>query len=134
MENFFYEDTFCRDIQNLLYHLNIESEDIAGLPDDWKVDCGKTNLEKIGTVSRNFITKHLAEIIQDRFDERMSDDPPAILQEIESAIEKSFDIDKLNDLMPSLYYLNGEDFTITKQDLLACFLPNPTAPIERDTE
>ena len=47
MENFFYEDTFCYDIEDLAAVLDINEDNVNALKDDWQVKVELSNLETI---------------------------------------------------------------------------------------
>lgn len=125
MENFFVEDKFYADIEELMSDHDLEEEDLPGLPDDWAVKCMSTNLEPICALKYGDVIEAIVEYMFRYHEERMPEeyDDCSTKKRLEAAITSSVDVGKLNDLMPKLYYPGGEDFTITKQDLIACFLP-----------
>lgn len=117
-ENFFYEEKFVRDIEDLLYELDLEEEDVKALADDWQLKVQETNYEKMFVLTKEFITDAIIQHT-DRFEERLAtDDNGDCLCPLEKAIPDCIDIDKMNEAVSSLYYPNGKFTVITKQDLL----------------
>jgi len=117
MENFFYNENFCSDIESLMSDLDLDEDEIQDLEDDWHVTCEETTLEKIFVIKKDFAVNAImnqTETWEDRFPEECDD----LFKRIESAIEQSIDIEKMNNLLPELYYPNGKMFKITKKDLL----------------
>lgn len=114
MENFFYNDSFYSDLGDLIAYLDIEPK---LLEDDWIIECEKTTLEKIFVMDKKWITDIIVsntDIWEDRFPEDSDD----LFKRIEKAINDSINIDKLNENLPSLYYMNGIKFQITKEDII----------------
>jgi hypothetical protein len=113
MENFFYNDNFYSDMESFI-HENFEDEsEIAELEDDKLFLCKGSKLEPILKLSAEWIAERIDD---DRFSENNSDGE---IEEISEILEKNIDYEKINSLMPKLYYENYKDkFTITKQDLL----------------
>jgi len=117
MKNFFYDDRFCTDIEDLMCELDIDEETLSDMEDDWEIECEETTLEKIFVMKKEFITNTIlnrTDIWEDRFPEDSDD----IFKQIEIAIDNSIDVDKLNKGLPSLYYPNGKRFKIKKSDLI----------------
>lgn len=118
MENFFYNDKFYSDLDELISDLDLENDGaIALLEEDWKITVEDSKLEKIFKLEEKFVINAVLEQT-DKWEERFPEDSDHTFEQIEKAIKDSIDIDKLNSLLPELYYLNGEKFEITKQDLL----------------
>lgn len=117
-ENFFIDDTFYHDMDGLQYDLDLYDEDqIRALPDDWCIVADAAELEKVYTVKERDISgfiEHMGEQNEERFPE----DPESVDEKIKAAFLQAIDLDKLNSLLPSLYYPNGKTITITKADLL----------------
>ena len=111
MENFFYSDNFHSDLGELMDYLDYnEEEDVLKLPDDYTLNCIKAELEPIVTLS--------AEWIIDRIDEERLTEDGNEIERIEKALYANIDFEKLNSLMPKLYYEGIKKFTITKADML----------------
>lgn len=116
-KNFFWNEYFCTDIDDLFMHLELEEEEIAELEDDYKIECQETTLEKMFVVDKDFIVNAVSNQT-DRWEDRFPEDSDDLFENINNAIESAIDIDKLNEGIPSLYYANGKTFFITKQDLI----------------
>ncbi len=117
MENFFYNDQFCSDLSDLMDILDIDEDNLNELAEDWSVKVEESALEKIFPITEQFIIDavnyHSA-----RHDDRFPQDSETIFKSVGEAIKNGIDIDKINDAMPSLYYANGDKFTITKINLV----------------
>jgi hypothetical protein len=118
MENFYYEDVFCSDLSDLLSALGYEEEDVSGLPDDWKAEVMGAKLEKMFVLTKGFISSWTAEHAHTQYDERYPEDPSIMDARIAKAIEAGIDIDKINEGIPSMYYPDDAEVTITKSDLV----------------
>ena len=111
MENFFYDDKFYSDLGELMDDLDYyEEEDVLKLPDDYSLDCKESKLEPIVTLSVNWIGERIDE-------ERFTEDADEI-EKIEKVLSANIDFEKINSLMPKLYYESKEKFKITKADML----------------
>lgn len=118
MENFFYNDKFYGDLDDLISDLDLGNDGaIALLEETWKIEVEDSKLEKIFKLEEKFVINAVLEQT-DTWEERFPEDSDHTFEQIKKAIKGSIDIDKLNSLLPELYYLNGEKFEITKQDLL----------------
>lgn len=117
MENFFYNDQFCSDLSDLMDIFDIDEDNLNELAEDWSVKVEESALEKIFVLKKQFV---VGAIIQqtDTWQERFPEESDRVFKEIEDAIERSIDIEKMNELLPSLYYPNGDKFTITKINLV----------------
>jgi hypothetical protein len=115
MENFFIDDKFYSDIDSLLS--DYDEEEIINLPDDWEVDCKESKLESIFAFDEQYIVDSVL-MNTDKWEERFPEDSERIDNEIRVAVKKGFDIEKINNLLPKLYYPNDNKFKIKKQDLL----------------
>jgi len=113
MENFFYNDDFYNDVDSFI-HENFEGlDEILGLEDDKQFHCTGSVLQPIITLSSYWITDRIDD---DRFSENGVDEECIKINKI---LDENIDYDKINSLLPKLYYENRKDkFTITKQDLL----------------
>jgi len=121
MENFYYSDIFCKTIGQLIDVLKSDgyeiTSDFNNLDDNFSVKVSLTKLQKMFFLDDEFILKSIISNL-DIYENRFPDDSDVLFEEIESAIIKSIDSDKLNQLIPSLYYLTGEETTITKSDIV----------------
>lgn len=110
MENFFYSDKFYSDICELLEDLEISDEDVKDLPDDYILACKESILEPMVTLSTDWIMDRINE-------ERFPEDNDRIMDDLCKAIN-SIDYEKVNVLIPKLYYESRVKFNLTKKDLL----------------
>lgn len=117
MENFFYEDLFCSDLSDLMEALNIEENNIADLDEGWAVKVMDTNLEKIFQFDMNFIVNAITNHT-DKWEERFPEECERTNEAVETAIKAGIDIEKINSLLPSIWYPADKWFLITKEDLI----------------
>jgi len=118
MENFFYETEFCPDIEWLVNYLfECSPDQIQYLDDSWSVKVELTSLEKMFTLDMETIQDGIDSRLED-FIDRFPEDSNDLFDKIRSAVAQSVDLEKLNSLIPELYYPNGTFATITKQDLI----------------
>lgn len=117
MENFFYDDRFLTDLDDLMAELDMDEEAVSELDDDWEITCEETTLEKMFVVEQDFATKAILDAT-DIWEERFPEESDKLFKQIEKAITEAIDINKLNEGIPSLYYPNGRMFKITKADLV----------------
>lgn len=113
MENFFYNNDFYRDLESFIQEAFEDEDEIQELEDDKEFLCKGSFLEPIITISAEWITNRIDD---DRFSESNSDDE---CEKTTKILDDNIDYDKINALLPKLYYENYRDrFTITKQDLI----------------
>lgn len=116
MKPFFIEDEFYTDIESYLIAKDLELEDIQKLPDDYKLAISDCDLEPMFQLNAST----LSEILCGNYEERFSEDSPEA-DTIEKALSECIDFEKLNALIPQLWYINGKEAELTKQELLdAC--------------
>ncbi len=119
-ENFFCNDEFYYEIEDLLIAIDIDEENIDALPDDWVISCEETQLEKIFVLKEDFVINAIIQST-DYFEDRFPEDSDHIFKQIEKAVKESIDIRKMNDLLPSLHYVTKGKFIISKDDLKEYF-------------
>lgn len=111
------DDVFYSDITSfILDNYFEEKEAIDELPDDWVQKIQYCNSEKVFVFKEGDI-EDIAERLLDMYDDRRSESGDE-LDDITKALIAGIDFAKVNELMPELYYPNGEKDIITKQDLL----------------
>lgn len=113
MKNFFYGEYFFGDLDDLLFHLDATTkEDIENYPDDFKLEVELGVEEPFVQLS----SKYIIDVVADKEEERLSEscDELSKLQEI---LDGNIDFDKINALIPRLYYAD-RTAVITKQCLL----------------
>lgn len=113
MEYFFANDSLCCDLGDLLEQLEIEEEEVKDLPEDWTYEAEEVELEPMFVLGADMLN----DILSDRFEERFSEDAPEY-DKINKILKDNIDFDKINALIPKLYYSTGKIKTITKADLL----------------
>lgn len=111
MEHFFYDDIFCRDLEDLINKLQID--DVSELDDDWSTKIEHSTLEPIFEIDAD----KLCDLLSDHHEERFSEDGEE-KEDVLKAIKRSVDFAVLSELLPQLYYPNGQFSTITKADLI----------------
>jgi hypothetical protein len=114
MENFFYNDKFYRDIEELSEDLDDiqEENDIKELPEDYKIEVYKSSLEQIVYFDIDWFFDNI-EI--ERYSEQRGDEEAT---QIQKALNSWINFDRLNSEIPQLYYPTREKVFITKEDLL----------------
>jgi hypothetical protein len=118
MENFFKEEEFCHDLDDVIRICDLEDDGaISELEEDWSIEVEESELQKIFTLKKEFVVNAIIEQT-DTWEERFPEDSDRLFEEIKKAVEQSIDIEKMNSLLPELYYPNGKKFTITKKELL----------------
>lgn len=111
MENFFWNAEFYRDIEELIDKISDE-EDLSDLEDDWSIECREGELQKVITLSPDWMMERISE-------ERFEEDGDTY-EKVYDMLEKNIDFEKIDTLMPELWYETRIKFIITKQDLLEC--------------
>lgn len=115
MENFFIDDKFYSNVEELLEDLEIET--IEEIPETYSERAESASLESI---SKYLDVDKISEYIFDYCSDRMPEDFDEKFEaKINNAIKESLDIEKLNSLMPELWYANNDFFTITREDLIS---------------
>ena len=117
MENFFHNDDFYHDVDNFLDQLEIDEKNVNDLPEDYTEEIEHTTEEKIFQVDINIFIDAVMNDCQSSED-RFPEDTEGIDEQIKKAIIASIDIAKLNELLPSLHYMNGIKETFTKSDFV----------------
>ena len=121
MENFFYDTEFFSDMRELLYHLNMsdDKEVVEALPDDYAIKVELCDLEPIIKATAEDVADWVAEKAYDDNEERFSENNSETeISKIKEAFKQCFDVEKFNSMIPKLWYPNGKEANINKQDLL----------------
>lgn len=114
MENFFIDDKFYSNVEELLDDLEIET--IDEIPKNFGEKAESASLEPI---SKGLDIDKICEYIFDYCSDRMPEDYDETFEaKINNAIKESIDIEKLHALMPKLWFGNDEFFAIIKSDLI----------------
>ena len=122
MTAFFIEDEFHEDIDSLVHSMGLDEEEFFDLDPDWEVEAIEASLEKIFVLEK----EELVSIVSQKIEELHSDserypdsecDFVDTQKAIKNAIAQSIDIDKLNSLLPELWYPTNKKIVIKKADL-----------------
>jgi DNA-directed RNA polymerase specialized sigma subunit len=113
MEHFFYEDTFCSDLEDLARIFDIDEDNVNELKDDWQVKVELSDLEPIFKIDAETLCQLLADAHEDRLSEDSNEEAKVL-----KALKEVIDFDKLKNALPKLYYPNNKFETIKKSDLV----------------
>jgi hypothetical protein len=113
MQNFFYEDTFCSDLEDLAELFDIDEDNVNDLKDDWQQRVELSELEPIFKIDADNLCQLLADANEDRLSEDFNEEAKII-----KALKESIDFDKLNGLLPKLYYPSNKFEIVTKADFV----------------
>lgn len=109
MENFFYKGEFFKDLDEFIDTILDYTETVKDLPETYEAICYKSSEEPILTLSSEWITKRIC-------DDRISENE---VEKITDILNKYLDFEKVNQLIPKLYYeAIGNRIIITKKDLI----------------
>jgi hypothetical protein len=117
MQNFFYEDTFCSDLEDLARLFDIDEDNVNDLKDDWQQKVELSELEPIFKIDAD----NLCQVLADAYEHRLSDEFNEEAKVLK-ALKESIDFDKLNTLLPKLYYPSNQFEIVTKEDFVEWFL------------
>lgn len=110
MENFFYDNEYCDSIEDLIYKIVDDADEIYELDDDFEIKCYEAKAEKMEEFDEYWILERMEE---DRFPE---DD--RLVDKLLKLFKDNINFDKINEAMPEVWYETGKSFFITKQDLI----------------
>jgi len=128
MENFYIDTEFYSDIESYLSNNGIEDDDVINLEDDWSIKVQLSELKPMFQYKVDQITDDILRAT-DRWEENFPEDSDTVFKELEFAIKQSIDLEKLNSLIPKLYYPSGIFDELTKKDLLDyVYYTPPTEP------
>jgi hypothetical protein len=115
MEPFFYNDNFYTELEDLCSYEEWDKEEIQSWPDDFKLEADCCDLETIEEIDAEWIASRIDD---ERFSEESYDKEYAKILKV---LNENIDFDKINSLLPKLYYSNRSKLYFTKADLLeAC--------------
>ena len=112
MENFFYNDNFYSELSECCDYNDWDKEEIESYPDDFKLEVECSELSPIVEINAEWITEKIDE---ERFSEYRCDDEVSKIMKI---LNENIDFEKINRLIPKLYYGNRKKHYFTKADLL----------------
>lgn len=116
IENFFCDEDFMSDFDDLAIKLDIDEDNVKFLPEDFQIKVELSELEPIFKID----AKNLCQLLADNNEERLTDNYEEE-SEILNAIKQCVDFKKLTELLPKYYYPNNKFVTITKSDLVSWF-------------
>lgn len=119
MENFIYCDDFYSDISELLDNLCLsEDGDVSELHDDWEIECEYTEEKPIGQFDKEELVTKIWEMYESAWGDMLPEDAERTLSHLRKSISAGIDVEKMNHLVPTVFYPIKEKFKITKKDLL----------------
>ncbi len=114
MESFCYNDNHYSNLEELIHDLfDSDEEEIKSLPEDWSIKVELSELEPMFKLDAS----RLEELLYNSDEERYSEDAPES-DRIKKALDDCVDFEKLNKMIPKLYYPSNKFEMITKKDLL----------------
>jgi len=116
MENFFYEENFCSDLEDLAFLFDVNEDNVNDLKDDWQVRVELSDLEPIFSLNAEDLCQLLADTNEERLSENFDEE-----EKVVKALKECIDFEKLKEKLPKLYYPNNKFETITKADLVEWF-------------
>lgn len=112
-ETYYYNDNFYFDFESLSEDLFETEEEIRALPDDYELKVNLCELEPIVVFTAEKIAEHTVD------EERYSEDGcDREVQRIIDALKESVDFEKLNSLIPKLWFPSKRFITFKKQDFI----------------
>jgi len=105
------DDRFFSEVQDIAEHL--EYEFLVEQTDDFTVEAYECDLELIGFLSGETIAERVFE--EDRFSENMDEDQ----ERIAKILDANIDFEKINSLLPKLWYTSDRKVIFTKAELIA---------------
>lgn len=118
MENFFDDDRFYSNLEDYISDVfdwgdGDGSDMVKNLPKNWSVKVELSDLEPMFPVNSD----GLCDLYGEAYEDRGSEDGDEY-ERVKEAFDQCIDFEKLNSMIPKLYYPNNKYETITKQDLL----------------
>lgn len=104
------DDRFYSEIQDIAEDL--EYDFLIAQADDFTVEAYECDLERIGFLDGSVISERVFD--EDRFTEEMADDQ----EKIAKILDENIDFDKINSLLPKLWYASNRKVIFTKQELI----------------
>lgn len=110
MENFFWEDEFYRDLEELICDIS-EEDDLSDLEDDWEIVVNHSKLEPMFNFNLGWI--------MNRVEEERDNEEGTGYEKLCKILKENINFVKINEDMPKFYYSdNKSKEVITKKDLL----------------
>jgi len=105
------DDRFFSEVQDIAEHL--EYEFLVEQTDDFTVEAYECYLENIGFLNGETIAERVFD--EDRFSENMDEDQ----ERIAKILDANIDFEKINSLLPKLWYPSDRKVIFTKAELIA---------------
>jgi hypothetical protein len=105
------DDRFFTEAQDIAEYL--EYEFLVEQADDFTVEAYECDLETIGFLNGEIIAERAFD--EDRFSEEMDDDQ----EKISKILDANIDFEKINSLLPKLWYPSDRKVIFTKAELIA---------------
>lgn len=105
------DDRFFSEVQDIAEHL--EYEFLVEQTDDFTVEAYECDLETIGLLDGSIIAERAFD--EDRFSENMDEDQ----ERIAKILDANIDFEKINSLLPKLWYASDRKVIFTKAELIA---------------
>jgi uncharacterized protein YozE (UPF0346 family) len=105
------DDRFFTETQDIAEYL--EYEFLVEQADDFTVEAYECDLEIIGFLNGKIIAERVFD--EDRFSEEMNDDQ----EKISKILDANIDFEKINSLLPKLWYPSDRKVIFTKAELIA---------------
>jgi len=112
MENILFNDQFYSDLNDVCEYNEWDKDKIESFSDDFTIEVYECTLEPIEQISSEWIVEKIDE---ERFSELKCDEEKTAICKI---LDEHIDFDKINWLIPKLYYPKGKKTIVTKQQLL----------------
>lgn len=112
MENFFFNDNFYSDLTECCDYNGWDEEEIKSYPEDYKLEVELSVLEPIFKLSADWIAENINE---ERFSDERNDEEISKIMQI---LNENIDFEKINLLIPKLFYPTEKKYYFTKNDLL----------------
>jgi len=112
-ETYYYNDNFYFDFESLSEDLFETEEDIRALPDDYEIKVNLCDLKPIVVFTAELIKERTVD--EECYSENHGDIES---QTISDALNKCIDFEKLNSLIPKLWFPSKKFKVFTKQDFI----------------
>ena len=104
------DDKFYKEVQDIAEDL--EYDFLMEQVDDFTVEAYECDLERIGYLDGSVIAERAFD--EDRFTEEMADDQ----EKIAKILDAHIDFEKINSLLPKIWYPSNRKVIFTKQELI----------------
>ena len=105
-----YNDNYYDELSDIIEDIDVES-----LKEGDVIKCGNCTLEPIITLTANMIVDSLENHLEERHSE---DNVQEELQQITNVLKENIDFDKINSLLPKLWYPNGKEIVFTYEQIM----------------